>query len=46
MTITLTSVRSTNSGGEISTVGEMGEHGRVFTTYTLKADSGGMAPIL
>lgn len=41
--MTLTSVNLSKSGGTITAVGDMGEYGRVYTTYTLTADPGGMS---
>ena len=40
--MTVTSVNLTQDGGSISAEGEMGEYGRVYLTYTLTADPGGM----
>ena len=42
-TMSVTSVSLTSGGGQINAVGDMGEYGRVYTTYTLAADTGGMA---
>ena len=39
--MTVTSVNLTQDGGSISAEGEMGEYGRVYLTYTLKADANG-----
>ena len=41
--MTITSVNLAQGGGTITAVGDMGEYGRVYTTYTLTADPGGMA---
>lgn len=41
--MTVTSVNLTPGGGTITATGEMGEYGRVYTTYKLTADPGGMS---
>ena len=41
--MTLTSVNLSKTGGTITAIGDMGEYGRVYTTYTLTADPGGMS---
>ena len=41
--MTITSVNLAQGGGTITAVGDMGEYGRVYTTYTLTADPDGMA---
>jgi hypothetical protein len=40
--MTLTSVHLNKNGGVITAVGDMGVYGRVYTTYTLTADPGGL----
>ena len=40
--MTLTSIHLNKGGGVITAVGDMGEYGRVYTTYTLTADQGGL----
>ena len=40
--MTLTSVHLNKGGGVITAVGDMGEYGRVYTTYTLTADLPGL----
>ena len=40
--MTLTSVHLNQGGGVITAVGNMGKYGRVYTTYTLTADPGGL----
>ena len=41
--MTVTSVNLTPGGGTITATGEMGEYGRVYTTYKLTADPSGMS---
>ena len=40
--MTLTSIHLNKGGGVITAVGDMGAYGRVYTTYTLTADPGGL----
>lgn len=40
--MTVTSINLTKGGGIITATGEMGKYGRVYTTYTLTADTDGM----